>query len=344
MENIKVIVWGIGTMGTLMAKILAGKEGVELVGALDSAPGKTGRPLSEITGISGHEKVPVSRNAEDVLSKNADVVLLAVSSFMGATLEPVKKIIQSGKNVITIAEEWAYPRLTAPKESEEIDILAKSRGVTVLGTGVNPGFVLDTLIIALSGTCSSVRKISAKRINDLSPFGPTVMKTQGVGCSPEEFRLGLENGTIVGHIGFPQSIHMIASSLGIRLEKITQSVDPIISGTSRKTACAYVRPGQVAGCSHRAKGWAGGKPVIILEHPQQVQPEAEGVETGDFITIEGIPDIQVAIKPEIPGGTATAALAVNMIPQILNAPAGLVCMTDLPVPSARLADFREFLK
>ena len=344
MENIKVIVWGIGTMGTLMAKILAEKEGVELVGALDSAPDKVGRPLSEITGISGHEKINVSRDTEEVLLMDADVVLLAVSSFMGETLEPIRKIIQSGKNVITIAEEWAYPRLTAPKESGEIDALARSRGVTVLGTGVNPGFVLDTLIIALSGTCSSVRKISAKRINDLSPFGPTVMKTQGVGCTPEEFRRGLEDGTIVGHIGFPQSIHMIASSLGIRLEKITQSVDPIISGIHRKTACADVRPGQVAGCSHRAEGWSGGEPVIILEHPQQIQPDVEGVETGDYITIEGIPDIQVAIKPEIPGGTATAALAVNMIPQVINAPAGLASMAELPVPSARLANFREFLK
>ncbi|MDD3391185.1 MAG: dihydrodipicolinate reductase, partial [Synergistaceae bacterium] len=77
---------------------------------------------------------------------------------------------------------------------------------------------------------------------------------------------------------------------------------------------------------------------------QQVQPDAEGVETGDYINIEGIPNIQVAIKPEIPGGTATAALAVNMIPQVINAPAGLASMAELPVPSARLANFREFLK
>lgn len=91
MENIKIILWGIGTMGTLMAKILAGKEGVELVGTLDSSPGKAGRPLSEITGISGHEKINVSRDTKEVLSMDADVVLLAVSSFLGETLEPVKK-------------------------------------------------------------------------------------------------------------------------------------------------------------------------------------------------------------------------------------------------------------
>lgn len=344
MEPIRVVIWGLGTMGTLMAKILSEKEGIEITGAVDLNPEKAGKSLGDITGSSRHGEITVTAKADEVLERDGDLVLLATSSFIGETAEPVRQIVKSGKNVITIAEEWAFPRLTAPKTAEEIDGLAKACGVTVLGTGVNPGFVLDTLIIALTGACAGVSKISARRVNDLSPFGPTVMASQGIGLSPEEFGLGLERGVIAGHIGFEQSIHMIASSLGIRLEKITQSIEPIISRTSRKTACVSISPGQVAGCSHRAEGWSDDSPVIILEHPQQVHPETENVETGDFIHIEGTPDIRLAIQPEIPGGTATAALAVNMIPHVLNAPAGLACMMDLPVPSARLADFRQFLK
>lgn len=344
MEKIKVILWGLGTMGTLMAKIITEKEGIEVAGAVDRDPGKIGRALGEVTGCPGQEKIKITGDEDEALAGGADAVLLASSSFVRDTTEPLKKIIGSGKNAITIAEEWAYPWQAAPVEAGEIDRAAKARGVTVLGTGVNPGFVLDTLIIALTGVCSDVRKITAKRVNDLSPFGYTVMKTQGVGRSPDEFARGLEEGSIVGHIGFRQSVGMIAASLGVRLDKITESIEPIISRTRRKSPRTAVEPGQVAGCSHRAEGWAGGRLFIALEHPQQICPEAEGIETGDFITIEGTPDINVAISPEIPGGTATAALAVNMIPHVLNAPPGLTAMTDLPVPAARLSDFRQFLK
>ena len=344
MKKIKVILWGLGTMGTLMAKIIGEKEGLEIVGALDSDPEKGGKPLRALTGCPGHEQITVSSDDTQTLARDADVVLLALSSFVRETFEPIKKIVEGGKNVITIAEEWAYPWQTAPEEAGEADRAAKARGVTVLGTGVNPGFVLDTLIVALTGGCAEVQKITARRVNDLSPFGPTVMATQGVGLTPEEFVRGLEEGSIAGHIGFRQSISMIGASLGVTMEKITESIEPIVSRTHRKSPRAEVQPGQVAGCSHRAEGWVGGSPFIVLEHPQQICPEMEGVETGDFITIEGTPRISMAIRPEIPGGIATAALAVNMIPQVLNAPPGLLSMADLPVPSARLADFRQFIK
>lgn len=344
MKKIKVILWGLGAMGTLMARIIAEKEGVEIVGAIDSSPEKRGKSLGELTGCPGQENITVVSNVGEGATGDADVALLAVSSFVRETFEPVKKLVESGKNVITIAEEWAYPWRAAQEEAREIDRAAKARGVTVLGTGVNPGFVLDTLIIALTGTCADVRKITARRVNDLSPFGPTVMKTQGVGLSPEEFARGVGDGSVSGHIGFRQSIEIIAASLGVDLEKIAEFKEPIVSLTHRKSPWAKVMPGQVAGCAHRAEGWAGGRPFIILEHPQQICPEAEGIETGDFITIEGTPDISMAIRPEIPGGAATAALAVNMIPHVLNAPPGLSSMADLPVPAARLADFRQFLK
>jgi hypothetical protein len=344
LEKIRVILWGLGSMGTLAAKIIAEKEGIEVVGAVDTDPRKIGRALSEITGCAGQEKIIVTGNEDEALAGGADAALLAVSSFVRDTTEPLKKIIRSGKNAITIAEEWAYPWQAAPVEAGEIDRAARASGVTALGTGVNPGFVLDTLIIALTGACADVRKITARRVNDLSPFGHTVMETQGVGRSPEEFSRGLADGSIVGHIGFRQSVGMIAASLGVRLDEVTESIEPIISRTRRKSPRAAVEPGQVAGCSHRAEGRAGGRPFIVLEHPQQICPEAEGIETGDFITIEGTPDINVAITPEIPGGTATAALAVNMIPCVLNAPPGLVTMAELPVPAARLSDFMQFLK
>jgi 4-hydroxy-tetrahydrodipicolinate reductase len=199
-------------------------------------------------------------------------------------------------------------------------------------------------VIALTGVCASVESISATRVNDLSPYGPTVLRSQGVGLWPEEFNGGLKDGSVVGHIGFPQSIHMIAGALGWSIARITESREPIIARIQRETPFVKVAPGQVAGCLHTAIAYCDDRPAITLIHPQQIHPQLEGVETGDNIEIRGIPNVHLAGSPEIPGGTATIALAVNMIPRVLNAPPGLHTMADLPVPAAMLDDARHFVR
>ena len=279
-----------------------------------------------------------------VLSKKADIVLLATSSHVAGVFPQIQKIVESGKNVIAIAEEMACPDCSEPKLSEEIDRLAKEYDVSVLGTGINPGFVLDTLIIALSGVCMDVKKITARRINDLSPFGTTVMRSQGVGTTVEDFKKGLENNSIVGHIGFNESIALISRALGLEVDEIKHIREPIISKTYRETPYVKVKPGMVAGCRHIAIGQHKGEPVIVLEHPQQIRPELENVETGDYVNIKGTPDVNLAIKPELPGGIGTIAIAVNMIPQVITAKPGLVTMKDLPVPTALIGDVRELIQ
>ncbi|HBR23436.1 MAG TPA: NADP-binding protein, partial [Firmicutes bacterium] len=156
-----------------------------------------------------------------------------------------------------------------------------------------------------------------------------------------EFNKGIKDGSIVGHVGFEESLHMIAAALGWQLDEIKQTREPIISNVYRETKYVKVEKGNVAGCRHIAHGYMNGKPVIELEHPQQVLPNLEGVNTGDYIWIEGTPAINMAIKPEIPGGLGTIAMAVNMIPKVIAAQPGLVSMKDLPVPSAVLGDFRK---
>lgn len=339
MKDIRVIVWGLGAMGGGMAKMLADKKGIKIVGAIANRPEKCGKDLGEVLGIDRKLDVIVSNDYKRTIEgTGADIVLLATDSFVKNVFPQIKLIVESGKNCITIAEEMAYPYVIDRKLSEEINNLAVKNGVTVLGTGVNPGFVLDTLIITLTGACRRVDKIRAARINDLSPFGTTVMKTQGVGTTPEEFRKGLEDGSIVGHIGFKQSINLIADALGIQIDEIVETREPIISNTYRETPYVKVEPGMVAGCKHIGYGMRNGEAVITLEHPQQIHPSAENVETGDYIWVEGDPNLNLSIKPETPGGIGTIAVAVNMIPHVINTKPGLVTMNDLPIPRAIMGD------
>ncbi|MFD3156436.1 2,4-diaminopentanoate dehydrogenase [Haloimpatiens sp. FM7330] len=335
MEKVKVISWGLGAMGSGIAKMLTNKKDVEIVGAVDKAPFKIGKDLGEVLKLGRKMDVEVKSEFKDVIKDNkADIVILAIDSFVKNVFPCIKEIVENKMNCITIAEEMAYPYEVNKELSEEMDRLAKENGVTILGTGVNPGFVLDTLIITLSAACRKVESIRASRINDLSPFGLTVMKTQGVGTTKEEFEKGIKNGTIVGHIGFRQSIPMIAKALGLEIDEIVETREPIISNTYRETSCVKVEPGMVAGCCHIAYGKKDGKNIITLEHPQQIHPQSEGVETGDFIDIKGDSDMHLCINPETPGGIGTMAMAVNMIPLAVSSRAGLKSMIDLPIPHA----------
>lgn len=343
-EPIAVLVLGTGQMGSGIARLVLRKRGLRLAGAYCRRQRRAGTDLGIAIGVEKTLGLPLDHDLSHLLTTTRpDIAIQATCSRAEEAWGEIEQLLIRGVNVISIAEEMAYPCYAAPALAERMDKLARSHGVAVLGTGVNPGFILDLLVILLSGACADIRRIQARRVNDLSPYGPSVLASQGVGLSPEAFAAGVADGTVAGHIGFPESLHLIADSLGWAIQRIEQQRKPIISRTSRLTPFISIKPGQVAGCHHTAVAYVDGEAVIRLDHPQQVLPGSEGVITGDFIEIHGTPDIHLAGTPEIPGGEATAALAVNMIPRVLNASPGLHNMADLPVPGALLGDARMLL-
>nr|WP_305908071.1 2,4-diaminopentanoate dehydrogenase [Methylomarinum sp. Ch1-1]MDP4520877.1 2,4-diaminopentanoate dehydrogenase [Methylomarinum sp. Ch1-1] len=336
---------GTGQMGSGIARLILKKPALQLAGACARRPGRDGVDLGLAIGLERELGISVTTELDALLEQTRpDIAIQATCSTLEDAWRELNILIGHGVNVISIAEEMAYPAAKSPIKAEQLHQLAIKHGVSVLGAGVNPGFVLDLLIILLTGVCAEVESIKATRVNDLAPYGPTVLSEQGVGLTPEAFEQGLSNGSVVGHVGFEQSLQMIAAALGWELERIEQSREPIIAEVRRETPFVTVEPGRVAGCLHTAVAYRDGRAVISLSHPQQIHPEMEGVETGDLIRINGAPDLNIEGRPEIPGGQATVALAVNMTPQVLQAAPGLYCMADLPAPAAMLGDgiFRRF--
>lgn len=339
MNPIRVLQWGLGAMGSGMAKLMLEKNGLKIVAAVDSRPDYVGKDLGEVLKVGKTLGVKVTDKPEEVLKKeNVDIVVIATTSWLKEQIPDLRRIVSAGINCISIAEEMADAYAQNPILARELDELAIKHKVTVLGTGVNPGFVLDLIVVALSGGNHTVERIEASRVNDLSPYGPTVMQTQGVGTTPEAFKAGIADGSIVGHVGFPESIHMISDALGLGVDRIVQNREPIISKVYRETPHVKVQPGMVAGCSHIGIGYRGDKEIIKLIHPQQILPELENENTGDYINIYGKPEIHMSIKPEIAGGIATEGLAVNMIPHVVAATPGLKRMIDMPVPAALMGE------
>lgn len=344
MQNVKVIIWGLGAMGSGMADMLLRKKGVEIVGVA-GRPGKQGKSMYEFieTPRGNRPDVIIGSPEEVITEKCADVVLLCTDSFTRHAFDRIKFILEKKINCVTSAEEMAYPKAKEPELTKELDEIAKANGVSVLGTGINPGLIMDLLVILMTGCCEDVEHIVSRRINSLSPFGPAVMEEQGIGITVDEFKNGVETGKLAGHVGFSESITMIGDAIGWPIEKITQSMEPIVTDVDRKSPYGFAKAGDVAGCAMKGFGYVDGELKIEMDHPQQIEPEQVGVQTGDYVIIKGTPNINMVNSPEVPGGIGTIAMCVNMIPHLINARPGLHTMITLPVPRAIMGDMRDLI-
>lgn len=344
MQNVKVIIWGLGAMGGGMAKMLLNKKGVDIVGVVGRGA-KIGKSMYELIGVERGDRPDVLVGApEDVIKeKAADVVLCCTDSYTKVAFERLKFCLERKINVVSSAEEMAFPQAQSPEEAKQLDEIAKKNGVSIIGTGINPGLIMDLLVVVMTGCCESVEHIISRRVNSLSPFGPTVMHEQGIGITVEEFKKGVETGTLAGHVGFEESIAMISTAIGWKVDKVTTSMDPIVTDVDRKSTYGFAKAGNVAGVAMKGYGYIDGELKIEMDHPQQIEPEQVGVQTGDYVIIKGTPNINMVNSPEVPGGIGTIAMCVNTIPQIINAKPGLHTMLTIPVPRAIMGDMRDLI-
>lgn len=318
---------GLGAMGAGVARELQ-TRGWRLVGATSHQIGEDAGTVTidRTIGVSIAEDLP------ETLPETPAVCVIATKSTLPDVLPEIEWALSNGMNVLCSAEDLAFPDIETDPIAARIDALAQAAGLSVLGTGVNPGFVMDTLPILLSVACTRVNSVSIERVNDLSPFGDRVLESFGIGLSPGEYAEKEAAGLIAGHVGFEASIRMISQALSLEFDDIQYTSEPIIAREVREFRDKAVKPGEVAGASETATALNRGTPVISLSHPQQVVPQASGVSTNDRIRISGVPDIELTVSPEIPGGIGTIALLINSAANLVEARPGLVSMLDLGFP------------
>jgi len=341
MQKIKVVLYGIGAVGSLIAKFLLEKDGVEIVGAIDIAKDKVGKDLGEVLGTNRKLGTEIFADADALFSQvKADIAIHATSSFLRETFPQIASIIKHGVKVISTCEELTYPYYTEPESAKKLDALAKKYKATVLGTGINPGFLMDTLVITLTAVCQRIEKIQAVRVMNAATRRVPFQKKIGSGLTVDEFKQKIKTKQITGHVGLEQSIAMIASALAWKLDRIiADPVQPIIAGKPVESKDISVSAGKVAGLKQKAKGIMKNKEVIILDFQAYIGAEEEY----DAIIIDGSPNIRQKIQPCVHGDLGTVAMVVNSIPKVIRAPYGLLTMKDLPVPSAAIENMRKYI-
>lgn len=341
MENIKAVLFGVGAVGSLIGKQLLCKEGIEVVGAIDSAKEKIGKDLGTVLNLPESLGVTVSNDAATVIKETgANIVIHATSSYLKDVFPQIAPVVQAGVNVISTCEELSYPYFSDPQCASDLDALAKKGSATVLGTGINPGFLMDTLVTTLTVVCQRIDAIQVVRIMNAANRRVPFQKKIGSGLTEKRFFETLKNGLITGHVGLEESVSMIAAAIGWKMEKITSDLEPVIAKKYVTSSAFKIDPGSVAGLKQIVHGYRRGKAAIILEFQAYIGAEDEY----DSISIKGVPDVNQKITPCVHGDISTVAVIVNTIPKVINASPGLVTMKDLPIPTATLGNMVEFIR
>jgi hypothetical protein len=321
--------FGLGPIGAAIVKQVAVRPGFKIVGAVDIDHAKVGRDLGDVVGLPKRLGSKVSGEAVKALkSAKPDVVVLCTSSSIKKILPEIETILKAKVPIVSTTEELTYPGYTHIRQARLIHAMAKKAKVAVLGTGVNPGFAMDVLPIALTAVCERVDRILVHRVQDARIRRLPFQQKIGAGLTTEQFQKKADDGS-VRHVGLTESIAMIADALGWTLDRITDEIQPKLASVTISSEYLAVDPGYVAGIIQDGVGYRKGEPVIKLH----MEAYLGSPETYDSVDIEGSPNLSMKISGGIHGDVATASIVVNSIPRVLQAPPGLHTMRDLPLPS-----------
>jgi hypothetical protein len=334
-KKIRAIQYGVGPIGASIARLMREKQAIEICGAIDIDPEKVGRDLGDVVGASDAPwGVKISGDSREVLEQSADIVIHSTSSSLPKVMDQLLACLEAEACIVSTCEELSYPYRTYPELSMKLDTAAKDWGVALVGTGVNPGFVMDKLVVTLAGVSQRIEHAKALRIVDASKRRLPLQKKIGVGMTVDEFRAQVAAG-VIKHVGLPESVAMVADSLNLPVEEITETIEPVVARARVKTEFLTVEAGQAAGVHQIARGVGGGKELVYLE----LQMYVGAKDPADTVELTGHPNISLVIPGGSHGDIATASVVVNSIPVILDAPAGLRTSRDLPIgffsPNAR---------
>jgi 2,4-diaminopentanoate dehydrogenase len=327
--TIRVMQVGLGPIGAAVARQLATRKGFRIVAVVDIDPNKVGRDVGTVAKLGGPIRVKVTNDLRKAARVGKpDIAVLCTASSLKSVMPQLEGLLKLRLPVISTTEELAYPAPRNRRLAKLLDQMARKAKVAVLGTGVNPGFAMDALPIALTSVCEQVNRIEVRRVQDARIRRLPFQQKIGAGLTREQFEQQVKTGA-VRHVGFTESIQMIGDAMGWTLTRITDVVHPWIAEEEVHSELLAVDPGYVAGISQEGVGYVGDDPKIRL----QLDAYMGAPESFDSVLIDGSPRLYSKVQGGIHGDIATASMTVNAIPHVLTAAPGLRTMRDMPLPS-----------
>jgi 2,4-diaminopentanoate dehydrogenase len=325
---VRVVSFGLGPIGLAAARLALQKSTVQLVGAIDIDPAKAGKDLGELLELGRETGVVVEGDAEAALKRlQPDVMLHCTSSFMPAIKDQLLLAARCGVDVVSSTEELLVPEFQHAGLAKELDAAARAGGVSLLGTGVNPGYAMDFVAVIASAVTFDVQAVKCTRVVDAATRRLPLQKKVGAGLTKSEFQSQMATGKF-GHIGMRESVALLARALDFKVDRIEQTVEPVFAAEDLKTPFLIVKEGQVAGIRNHGYGYLGKRPVLHLDLSMYVgAPDPR-----DEVMLESTPPIHLKFLGGIAGDQATAAILVNNLHGVVAAPPGLRSVLDVAPP------------
>ena len=312
---VRVSIVGLGAIGQEVLKAVQARPGLRLVSVAD--PALVGRDAGDAAGVDACGVVVVAGAAE-AFSRDVDVALVLTGSSV-ADVEPVVELAAAhGIDVISTCEDLAYADLATPELARRIDARAREGGITVVGTGVNPGFVMDRLPLTLAAACVRVDHVHVTRIVDAAKRRAPLRAKVGAGLTVEEFHAGVAARRL-GHRGFGESCALVGLGLGLPLDDVRTTIDPVVADRPG------VPPGRVAGLRQSAVGVRGGREIVRLD----LEMSVGAPDPHDAVVIQGDPPLDVLIRGGTHGDRGTVGTVLSAIAPVIAAPPGLKTILDL---------------
>ena len=327
--TIRVMHVGLGPIGAAVVRQVAARKGFQIVAAVDIDPNKSGKDLGDVVGLGRRLRLKVTSDlAKTIKATKPDVAILCTSSSLKRVLPQFEEVLKYKVPIVSTTEELSYPAPYNRRLAKRLDEAARKAKVAVLGTGVNPGFTMDALPIALTGVCERVDRIEVHRVQDASIRRLPFQQKIGSGLTPEQFQKKVDDGS-VRHVGLSESIQMIGDAMGWRLDRITDDIQPKIADRTVQSEFLAVDPGFVCGIIQDGVGYVKGEPLVRLH----MEAYLGAPESYDSVLVEGSPRLYSKIAGGVHGDVATASITVNSIPKVVAAEPGLRTMRDMPLPS-----------
>lgn len=320
---------GFGPLGIQTAKYIAEKKELKTVAVVDINTHLIGKSLHTINAELSDE-VYVFGSVQEVINQlenKPDVVIITTVSSLERLIPQIKEVAEFEIPVISTCEELSYPWIIQPALSNTLDALCKKHNIACLGTGVNPGFLMDYLPSVMSSVCKNIEQITVERIQDATPRRLPFQKKIGAGLTLDAFKEKELQGTL-RHVGLQESVHLLATSIGIQLDTVTEDLQPVISFKKISTEHIHINIGDARGVEQIAYGYLNGNCKIKMHFKAAIGEER----SYDKIIIKGTPSFISEIDGGINGDIATCAITINSINSILKATPGLRTMADIGVP------------
>ena len=244
-----------------------------------------------------------------------DCVVATTQSDLSDCAPLFRDLLSRGQSVVSTCEELTWPWLRHPSLSDELHALALAHGGRLLGTGVNPGFLMDSFPVAAARAARRVDRVTVYRIQDATSRRLPFRQKIGAGLSDVAFSAKVADGSL-RHVGLGESMHFMAHYLGLPIDDWHESLGPVRGPD-----------GGITGVRQEAHGTQAGRVRVELVFQAAIGQD----DPHDRLVLQGDPDLDVTWRGGVHGDVATSAMVQNSIHPLLAAKPGLHTMASIPL-------------